>query len=80
MILSPLAGLLTEWRDPSSFPAMHHINGRQWESNPQQGGSKRFVLPPHPVSSRLVPFSSPLEGHTGAHAAQQGQSAWRQAA
>jgi len=27
--------------------------------------SHRFVLPPHPVSSRLVPFNSPLEGHTG---------------
>ncbi len=27
--------------------------------------SHRFVLLPHPVSSCLVPFLSPLEGHTG---------------
>ncbi len=25
--------------------------------------SRRFVLPPHPVSFRLIPFNSPLEGH-----------------
>jgi len=27
--------------------------------------SHRIVLPPYPVLSRLVPFNSPLEGHTG---------------
>ena len=43
------------------------------EQNPKQVAllpaialiSHRFVPPLHPVSSHLVPFNSPLEGHTG---------------
>jgi hypothetical protein len=27
--------------------------------------SHRIVPPPHPVSSRLIPLNSALEGHTG---------------
>ena len=37
--------------------------------------SRRFPLSPHPVSSRLVPLLSPLEGHTDGTCGQQGEAA-----
>ena len=78
MILFPLAGLLTEGSDPSSFPDMHHIRveaagiepAARRKQNPKQVAllpanaliSHRIVPPLRPVSPRLVPFNSPLEG------------------